>query len=85
MKKYIGAALSLASVGMLFYILFTQKEQIKDLEARIKTLQTQTDSLDNQNTIIQHENDEMENAIDALIENDSTNAEVINEANHNFE
>ena len=85
MKKYIGAVLSLASVGMLFYILFTQKEQIKDLEARIKTLQTQTDSLDNQNTIIQHENDEMENAIDALIENDSTNAEVINEANHNFE
>ena len=85
MKKYIGAALSLASVGMLFYILFTQKEQIKDLEARIKTLQTQTDSLDNQNTIIQHENDEMENAIDALIENDSTNAELINEANHNFE
>ncbi len=85
MKKYIGAVLSLASVGMLFYILFTQKEQIKDLKSRIKTLQTQTDSLDNQNTIIQHENDEMENAIDALIENDSTNAEVINEANHNFE
>jgi chaperonin cofactor prefoldin len=85
MKKYIGAVLSLASVGMLFYILFTQKEQIKDLEARIKTLQTQADSLDNQNTIIQHENDEMENAIDALIENDSANAEVINEANHNFE
>lgn len=85
MKKYIGAVLSLASVGMLFYILFTQKEQIKELKAEIKTLQTQTDSLDNQNTIIQHENDEMENAIDALIENDSTNAEVINEANHNFE
>ena len=85
MKKYIGAVLSLASVGMLFYILFTQKEQIKDLKSRIKALQTQTDSLDNQNTIIQHENDEMENAIDALIENDSTNAEVINEANHNFE
>ncbi len=85
MKKYIGAVLSLASVGMLFYILFTQKEQIKDLKSRIKTLQTQTDSLDNQNTIIQHENDEMENAIDALIENDSINAELINEANHNFE
>jgi hypothetical protein len=85
MKKYIGAVLSLASVGMLFYILFTQKEQIKELKTEIKTIQMQSDSLDNQNTIIQHENDEMENAIDAVIEHDSTNAEIIDEANHNFE
>jgi hypothetical protein len=31
MKKYIGAALSLSSVGMLFYIIFNQKEQIATL------------------------------------------------------
>jgi hypothetical protein len=31
MKKYIGAALSLSSVGMLFYIIFNQKEQITTL------------------------------------------------------
>ena len=85
MKKYIGAILSIASVGMLFWILFNQKEQIKSLKEQVKTLQTETDSVNNQNVIIQHENDEMENAMDAVIEHDSTNAEIIDEANHNFE
>ena len=32
MKKYIGPVLSLASVAMLFYIIFHQKEQIKELK-----------------------------------------------------
>jgi TolA-binding protein len=85
MKKYIGACLSLASVGMLFYILFTQKQQIRELNSKLKALQHIVDSVDSQNTIIQHETDEMINAIDAVIEHDSTNAEIINEANHNFE
>lgn len=85
MKKYIGPILSLASVGMLFYILHNQREQIKDLKAQIQTLQTQTDSLGHENVIIQHEIDEMDHAMDAVIEHDSANVEIINEANHNFE
>jgi len=35
MKKYIGPVLSLASVAMLFYIIFHQKEQIKELRTAI--------------------------------------------------
>jgi hypothetical protein len=35
MKKYIGPVLSLTSVGMLFYIIFHQKEQIKELRTAI--------------------------------------------------
>lgn len=85
MKKYIGAVLSLASVGMLFYILFNQKEQIRELKSKVKELQHTVDSVDNQNVIIEHENDQMINAIDAVIEHDSANAEIINEANENYE
>jgi hypothetical protein len=85
MKKYINAVLSLASIGMLFYIIYNQKEQIRLLKSKTTELQHTVDSLDNKNIIIQHENDEMLNSIDALIENDSSNAEIINEANHNFE
>jgi chaperonin cofactor prefoldin len=70
---------------MLFYVIYNQRQQIKVLKSKLEVLQTQSDSLDNQNTIIQHENDEMENAIDAVIEHDSNNAEIIDEANHNFE
>ncbi len=35
MKKYIGPILSVASVGMLFYIIFDQKYQIKELKVSI--------------------------------------------------
>jgi len=85
MKKYISGILSVTSVVLLFWILFNQREQIKSLKEQVKTLQTQTDSVNNENVIIQHENDVMENAMDAVIEHDSTNAEIIEEANHNFE
>ena len=85
MKKYINAVLSLASIGMLFYIIYNQKEQIRELKSKTTELQHTVDSVDNQNVIIEHENDQMINAIDAVIENDSTNLEIINEANHNFE
>jgi hypothetical protein len=48
MKKYIGPVLSLASVGMLFYIIFNQKEQIKELKlskSNIDSLYQVVDSL----------------------------------------
>ena len=40
MKKYIGAILSLGSVAMLFYILFEQKEQIKNLKSQNEMLKS---------------------------------------------
>ena len=40
MKKYIGPVLSLASVGMLFYIIYNQKQQIKELKTTL-SIQTQ--------------------------------------------
>lgn len=48
MKKYIGPILSLASVGMLFYILFDQKEQIKILKqenSKVELIKHERDSL----------------------------------------
>lgn len=48
MKKYIGPVLSLASVGMLFYIMFDQKEQIKNLEqenSKVEVIKHERDSL----------------------------------------
>ena len=53
MKNYIKAILSLSSVGMLFYIIFNQKEQIKtlnekpDLTHQVDSLIKIKDSLDN--------------------------------------
>ena len=48
MKKYIGPVLSLASVGMLFYIMFDQKEQIKTLQqenSKVEVIKHERDSL----------------------------------------
>ena len=48
MKKYINAALSLASVGMLFYIIYNQREQIKLLKAEnsnVVIIKNECDSL----------------------------------------
>lgn len=48
MKKYIGAALSLASVGMLFYIIHNQRDQIKNLKLEnenVVTIKNECDSL----------------------------------------
>jgi hypothetical protein len=48
MKKYIGPILSLASVGMLFYVMFDQKEQIKNLQqenSKVELIKHERDSL----------------------------------------
>jgi len=48
MKKYINTSLSLASIGILFYIIFNQKEQIKELsstKSNIDSLYQVVDSL----------------------------------------
>jgi len=70
MKKYIGAALSLASVGMLFYIITNQREQIRVLKStNIDSLHQVVDSLNNELFIKHTETDRYEIAIDKLREN----------------
>jgi hypothetical protein len=46
MKKYIKAILSLASVGMLFYIIYNQKEQIKDLKSSLNQAHQKIQTVD---------------------------------------
>jgi hypothetical protein len=56
MKKYIGTILSLSSIGMLFYILFNQKQQIQTLQSskpNIDSLYKVIDSL-NSEVFIEH-------------------------------
>lgn len=48
MKKYIGPVLSLASVGMLFYIIYNQREQIKTFKqenSKVELIKHERDSL----------------------------------------
>ena len=48
MKKYINTILTLSSIGILFYIIFNQKEQIKELtstKSNIDSLYQVVDSL----------------------------------------
>jgi hypothetical protein len=72
MKKYIGAALSLASVGMLFYIIFDQQHQIKTLTSsrpNMDSIQHVVDSLHDENFIQHTELDRYDIAIEKLREN----------------
>lgn len=48
MKQYINAVLSLASVGMLFYIIYNQREQIKTFKeenSKVELIKHDRDSL----------------------------------------
>lgn len=51
MRKYISAALSIASIGLLFYTIYDLREQVK----QIPVLQSQNDSLVNEVFILQTE------------------------------
>ena len=81
MKNYIKAILSLSSVGMLFYIIFNQKEQIKtlnekpDLTHQVDSLIKVKDSLDNELFIKHTEADRYEIALDRLREVSPKSAE----------
>jgi hypothetical protein len=52
MKKYIGPVLSLASVGMLFYIIFHQKEQIKELKTSVRESAQKVQTVDSLHYVI---------------------------------
>jgi len=53
MKKYLNAILMISSVGMLFYIIYHQKERIKVLESTNKSLAVQCDSLKSEQFVYQ--------------------------------
>jgi hypothetical protein len=72
MKKYIGAILSLSSIGMLFYIIFDQQYQIKTLTSsrpNMDSIQHVVDSLHDENFIQHTELDRYDIAIEKLREN----------------
>ena len=52
MKKYIGPVLSLASVAMLFYIIFHQKEQIKELKTSVHESAQKVQTVDSLHYVI---------------------------------
>ena len=48
MKKYVSAILTISSIGMLFYILFNQKQQIENLKienSKVEVIKHERDSL----------------------------------------
>ena len=88
MKKYIGAILSLSSVGMLFYIIFHQKEQIQTLRSsrpNIDSVQHIADSLGSELFIKHTELDRYEIAIERLRENYPQAAEQFDDCLKNTE
>ncbi len=85
MRKYINAVISLTSIGLLFYILYNQKENIKVLKSNISTMQSKLDSVYLQNELLQHENDQINHAIDEFIKKDSSNQEIVNKAMESYE
>jgi len=69
MKKYIGPVLSLASVGMLFYIMFDQKEQIKTLQqenSKVELIKHERDSLQSEMFTKDIQIDRYEHILDLL-------------------
>ena len=88
MKKYIGAILSLSSIGMLFYIIFHQQHQIKTLTStkpNIDSLHQVIDSLDSELFIKHTEVDRYEIAIDRLREENPQAADQFDECLKNTE
>ena len=88
MKKYIGAILSLSSIGMLFYIIFDQQHQIKILTStkpNMDSVQYIIDSLHDENFIQHTELDRYDIAIERLKENYPQAAEQFDECLKNTE
>jgi hypothetical protein len=86
MKKYIGPVLSLASVGLLFYIIYNQKHQIQELKSSLKSTTQKIQTVDSLHTVIDSLNSEIfiehtnaeryEIALDRLEEEDSLTAAI---------
>jgi hypothetical protein len=88
MKKDIGTILILASIGMLFYIIFNQKQHIRTLQSskpNVDSLYKVIDSL-NSEIFIEHTTvDRYEIAIERLREENSQAADQFEECLKNIE
>jgi hypothetical protein len=51
MKKYIGAALSISTIALLFYTMFDLKKQVVELNKQLTITAAQRDSLHDENFI----------------------------------
>lgn len=89
MKKYIGAALSITTVGLLFYTLFDLKEQVKQvlvLQHQVDSLTVIKDSLINEVFVLGVTNGRYEITLDHLQETHPKAAlEFVNYMNHETE
>lgn len=89
MKKYISAALSITTIGLLFYTLIDLKEQVKQitvLQHEVHSLTTIKDSLVNEVFIHEVTNGRYEITIDHLQKtNPKAALEFINFMNHETE
>ena len=89
MKRYIRAILSLASVGMLFYIIHDQRQQIKTLKTQhpvnVDSLHKVVDSLNDELFIWKTTVDRYDIGIERFKENHPDQAENIDEAFKNIE
>ena len=89
MKKYIGAVLSITTIGLLFYTLFDLKEQVKQvsvLQHQVDSLTVIKDSLANEVFILGVTNGRYEITLDHLHETHPKAAlEFVNYMNHETE
>lgn len=89
MKKYISAALSIATIGMLFYTIHDLRQQVKQvkvLQHEVDSLVTIKDSLVNEVFIHEITNGRYEITLDHLQETHPKAAlEFINYMNHETE
>lgn len=88
MKKYIGDLLIIASFGILFYTVHSQKRQIEALKLPVSnsnSLHRVIDSLNNELFIKHLETDRYEIALEMLKEQDPKAADEFEKCLHNTE
>jgi len=86
MKKYIGAVLSIGTVGILFYTLFDLRQQVSSLKKELVVTTAERDSLYSENFIKHVQLDRYELSVDYLLtKNPNAALQLINYMNHETE
>lgn len=86
MKKYINPLLTAGSLLFLLTTIYFQNERINQFKVEVKTLQSTTDSLWAENTIISNSITRYELAVDHLNEiNPEATLQFVNFMNHETE
>jgi hypothetical protein len=86
MKKYIGAALSISTIALLFYTMFDLKKQVVNLNKQLTIVTDQKDSLHYENFIKSVELGRYELSLDYLQDkNPNAALQFVNFMNHETE